>query len=200
MNHVRHPGVLVVDDEALLAMQTEMLLADGGFRVIGPAATVAEAIRLAETESPDVAILDVNLAGEKVFPVADLLTAVKIPFLFLSGHSRNILPAAYRNSVFLEKPLDPDSLLQNVNRLLRSARPQSDRNRTRELQHLREADAHIAHGRNRLARQSAVVSRLTAKGQDATVAKSLFETMGATLAAMEGHRQLILKELARIQA
>ena len=198
MNQVRHPGVLVVDDEALLAMQTEKLLLDGGFRVIGPAATVAEAIRLAETASPDVAILDVNLGGQKVFPVADVLTAAKIPFLFVSGYSRNILPAAYRNSVFLEKPFDPVSLLQNVNRLLRGAHPQSDPNRTRELQHLRQADAHLAEARDRLARQSALISRLMAKGQDATVAKSLFETMDATVAAMEGHRQHILKELARI--
>ena len=66
--------VLVVEDEFLIAMDLEAMLRDHGWRVLGPAATVAEALHLLEDgEMPDVALLDVNLRGETVVPVAEVL-------------------------------------------------------------------------------------------------------------------------------
>ena len=63
------PAVLVVEDEFLIAMDLECLLERNGWRVLGPAATVKEALRLLDGETPDVALLDVNLRGEMVTPV-----------------------------------------------------------------------------------------------------------------------------------
>ena len=82
------PGrlVLVVEDEFLIAMDLELLLQRHGWRVLGPAATVAEALRLLAGETPDVALLDVNLRGEPVTPVAEELRARGVPFVLASAY------------------------------------------------------------------------------------------------------------------
>lgn len=79
------PLVLVVEDEVLIAMDLERLLGRHGFRVLGPAATVAGALRLLDGAPPDVALLDVNLRGEMVTPVAEALRARGIPFVLASA-------------------------------------------------------------------------------------------------------------------
>jgi two-component system, response regulator PdtaR len=87
--------VLVVEDEFLLARELGLLLEGHGFRVLGPAATVAEALRLLEGgEVPDVALLDVNLRGEMVTPVAGRLRALGVPFVLASAYDRPELAAA----------------------------------------------------------------------------------------------------------
>ncbi|MEA2947940.1 MAG: hypothetical protein QOI40_3270, partial [Alphaproteobacteria bacterium] len=81
------PQVLVVEDEALLAMELEQVVQTLGCHVIGPARSLAEAVRLAAGEPrPDVAVLDVNLAGEMVFPAADILATRGVPVLFATGY------------------------------------------------------------------------------------------------------------------
>jgi two-component system, response regulator PdtaR len=91
----RGPLVLVVEDEFLLAMELGLLLEGHGYRVLGPAATVAEALRLLEGgEVPDVALLDVNLRGEMVTPVAGRLRALGVPFVLASAYDRPELAAA----------------------------------------------------------------------------------------------------------
>ena len=87
------PLVLVVEDEFLIAMDLEHLLRRHGFRVLGPAATVAAALRLLEGKTPDVALLDVNLRGELVTPVAEALRARGVPFVLASAYDRAQLPA-----------------------------------------------------------------------------------------------------------
>jgi two-component system, response regulator PdtaR len=78
--------VLVVEDELLIAMDLEQLLRRHGWRVLGPAATVAGALRLLAGETPDVALLDVNLGGEPVTPVAEALRARGVPFVLASAY------------------------------------------------------------------------------------------------------------------
>jgi CheY-like chemotaxis protein len=87
--------VLVVEDEFLIALDLEHLLERHGFRVLGPAATVAEALRLLERgATPDVALLDMNLRGEMVTPVAEALRARGVPFVLASAYARAQLPSA----------------------------------------------------------------------------------------------------------
>jgi CheY-like chemotaxis protein len=86
--------VLVVEDEFVLAMDLELLLEGHGFRVLGPAATVAEALRLLVAATPDAALLDVNLGGEPVTPVAAALRALGVPFVLASAYDRPELAAA----------------------------------------------------------------------------------------------------------
>ena len=66
-------SILVVEDETLIAMDLQGLLEDAGYRVLGPCGSVNDALGVLNTEAPDLALLDVNLGGESVFPVASAL-------------------------------------------------------------------------------------------------------------------------------
>jgi CheY-like chemotaxis protein len=105
--------VLVVEDEFLIAMDLELLLQRHGWRVLGPAATVAEALRLLTGERPDVALLDVNLRGELVTPVAEELRVQGVPFVLASAYDNRGLTrvAALADVPNLGKPTDERRLL-----------------------------------------------------------------------------------------
>ncbi|CAH0343051.1 response regulator [Rhizobium sp. CECT 9324] len=77
--------ILVVEDEVWLAIELEDALREGGFDVIGPAASVRQALTLLNDQRPDAAVLDVTLGGEKVTPVALLLKSIGIPFILASA-------------------------------------------------------------------------------------------------------------------
>ena len=102
--------VLVVEDEALVAMLVEDALLDAGFGVIGPAATVEEALSLLQRERPDAVVLDLNLAGETSTPVADELAARGIPYVIATGYGASGLPPGHQDAMVLAKPYDPASL------------------------------------------------------------------------------------------
>jgi CheY-like chemotaxis protein len=111
--------ILVVEDEALVAMLVEDALLDAGAQVIGPAATVGEALRLLDAERPDAAVLDLNLAGETSGPVADLLAARGIPFLVATGYGAEGLPQTHATVPVLPKPYDPEELTSTLGRICR---------------------------------------------------------------------------------
>ena len=101
--------ILVVEDEAVIAIMIEDMLVDLGCEVVGPAGSVAEAIRLAESEPLSGAFLDVNLGGASIYPVADLLSARRIPFVFVSGYGAGAIAARFAGTPILSKPiLDAD--------------------------------------------------------------------------------------------
>jgi two-component sensor histidine kinase len=104
--------ILVAEDSAWLATELSSMLADAGFRVIGPAATLARALELAGREPLDGAVLDVNLDGQPVFPAAELLRRRAIPFVFLSGYGESYpWPPQFAGVPRLSKPLQPGPLL-----------------------------------------------------------------------------------------
>lgn len=103
--------VLVVEDEYLLADELSRELVAAGAEVVGPAATVAAALRLlGEGTPPHAAILDVNLGGEPVFPVADALLERGVPFVFCTGYDDWALPARHRGTPRCEKPVALDAI------------------------------------------------------------------------------------------
>ena len=108
--------VLVVEDEFLIAMDLELLLRRHGWRVLGPAATVAEVLRLLAAERPDVALLDLNLRGELVTPVAEELRVQDVPFVLASAYdSRGLTAVAALAEVpNLGKPTDERRLLATL--------------------------------------------------------------------------------------
>ncbi|TWA93328.1 PAS domain S-box-containing protein [Azospirillum brasilense] len=115
------PGarILVVEDEALTAMGLQQVLEDAGYRVVGPVARVQDAIDLARTSPPDLAVLDVNLFGQPSFPVAELLDDMGVPFLFCTGYgSLNTTNERLRQAPILAKPVPPDRLLRTIGALL----------------------------------------------------------------------------------
>jgi len=98
--------ILVVEDNFLTADSIQDLLETSGCEVVGPAATVAEALNLVMHTTLDGAVLDISLAGELSFPVAAALIERDVPFLFLTGHDDLVVPQQYRAMRRLEKPTD----------------------------------------------------------------------------------------------
>jgi CheY-like chemotaxis protein len=97
--------VLVVEDEMLVAMLLEDMLADLGCTVVGPAARVEQALAMIETAaSLDAAVLDVNINGQKSYPVADALVAGGVPFVFATGYGPHSLMNGYSWFPLLQKP------------------------------------------------------------------------------------------------
>jgi CheY-like chemotaxis protein len=100
----RRLRVLIVEDEMLVAMNIEDMLLDLGHEVAGIASRLGPALALARDGAFDVAMLDVNLAGDRSFPVADLLIERGIPFLFATGYGLDGIEEKYRDRPVLQKP------------------------------------------------------------------------------------------------
>ncbi len=97
--------ILVVEDELMIAMLVEDMLADLGCTVVGPAHTLDAAMKLVENEGQiDAALLDVNLAGQPVFPVADALRARRVPPIFSTGYGEAGLRESDAGAPVLQKP------------------------------------------------------------------------------------------------
>ena len=111
--------VLVVEDDAFIALDLEDVLSEAGFTVTGPVATVREALALLDGEHrPDVALLDYNLGEETSIPVARRLEALGIPFLFLSGQvSSVVLGSTTSAPTVLSKPFVPNHLVNELGSL-----------------------------------------------------------------------------------
>jgi DNA-binding LytR/AlgR family response regulator len=110
--------LLLVEDEFLIAEDLKVSLEALGVEVIGPAGSVEEALRLIDHDAArlDAAVLDINLRGERVFPVADALAARNIPFVFTTGYEGIALPHAYARVARCEKPVDKKRLVQLLSR------------------------------------------------------------------------------------
>jgi DNA-binding response OmpR family regulator len=96
--------VLLVEDEAIVAIDIADQLTEAGFLVVGPAPSVSKALKLIEDVGCDVAVLDVNLRDETAEPVARELRSRRTPFVFLSAVSREHLPPGFSDEVLLPKP------------------------------------------------------------------------------------------------
>jgi CheY-like chemotaxis protein len=100
----RRLRILVVEDEILVAMNIEDMLLELGHEVAGIASRLGPALALAREAAFDAAMLDVNLAGESSFPVADLLAERGLPFLFATGYGLQGIEERYRSYPVLQKP------------------------------------------------------------------------------------------------
>jgi DNA-binding response OmpR family regulator len=96
--------VLVVEDEVLVSMLVEDMLTDFGCTVVGPAPDLDAAMALARSAGIDAALLDVNVAGRAIFPVADALKARGVPFAFASGYGAAGVEGDHRGAPVLQKP------------------------------------------------------------------------------------------------
>ena len=109
--------VLVVEDEMMVSMLIEDMLGDLGCTVIGPAARLEEAIDLTNSHDFDCAVLDVNLGGQPIFPVADLLRSKGRPFAFATGYGDAGLRDVDRGSPVLQKPFREADLARVLGQL-----------------------------------------------------------------------------------
>jgi CheY-like chemotaxis protein len=104
--------VLLVEDEIMVALLLEDMLAELGHTVMGPVARLDKALGMAQSEAFDLAFLDVNLDGEQVYPVAEVLAARGIPFVFVTGYGREGLRPPYGDRPTLQKPFRRHDLAQ----------------------------------------------------------------------------------------
>jgi CheY-like chemotaxis protein len=110
--------LLVVEDEYLIRMLLEDMLADLGYEVAAAVGSIAEAREVASKGEFNAAILDVNLDGQEIFPVADILAQRGLPFVFVTGYGEGSLPPNYRGRPALQKPFQADRLKTTLAGLL----------------------------------------------------------------------------------
>jgi DNA-binding response OmpR family regulator len=114
--------VLIVEDEFLVASLLQEILETAGCIVAGPIPRVAE-VDAADRDTYDAAILDINVAGYRIDPVADALSRRSVPFVFVTGYSTGALPAEYADRPRLCKPFRIADLLGTLASLMRSRSP-----------------------------------------------------------------------------
>ncbi len=102
--------LLVVEDEYLIRMLLEDMLVDLGYEVAAAVGSLAEATDAASTGEFDAAILDVNLAGQEIYPVAEILAKRGVPFVFITGYGERSLAPPYRERPSLPKPFQAEQL------------------------------------------------------------------------------------------
>jgi CheY-like chemotaxis protein len=117
MSARRQMRVLLVEDEAVTSLMLEDMLGDLGCKVVGPAATLAEAAELALSEGLAGAFLDIDLGGASVYPVADVLAARDVPFVFVSGYGESGIEQRYVGTPLLSKPIVDADLERAVERM-----------------------------------------------------------------------------------
>ena len=109
--------ILIVEDEMIVALFIEDLLDELGYKVAGTASRLEDALERAQTDDFDLAILDVHLQGEEVFPLADLLNERGVPFVFATGYGESGIPERLRIAPTLQKPFRPEELADMIDRL-----------------------------------------------------------------------------------
>lgn len=114
--------ILVVEDEAIIALEMESILRRASCEVVA-CASVSTALQAADEQKFDAAVLDLNLRGEMSFPIADALARKNIPFIFVSGYDVDIVPRGHRRRPFVGKPFLSQMLLTTLCETVRNAQP-----------------------------------------------------------------------------
>ncbi len=125
LRNAEKPRVLLVEDEALVAMMIQECLSEFGFVVIGPVSSKADAIMAAKTGDFDAAILDINLGNDPIYSVAEILAGRGVPFVFVTGYDAESVDRRFGEIPLLQKPIERDMLrkifVADSGRLTRSA-------------------------------------------------------------------------------
>ncbi|MGB3446693.1 MAG: response regulator [Xanthobacteraceae bacterium] len=116
MTASRPPGgsVFLVEDETMIRMMVAEMLVDLGYHIAGEAGDVDEALRLIETVDFDIALLDVNVNGKVVTPVARAIAARNCPFIFATGYGTQGMPEEFRGRPALQKPFQMETLARMI--------------------------------------------------------------------------------------
>ena len=112
--------ILIAEDELMIRMLLEDMLRELGYTIVAEAADVDEALTAARNVDFDIAILDVNLNGRPVSPVADVLVARGTPFIFATGYGERGIPQSHQDRPMLKKPFQLDGLKHSLQAALRT--------------------------------------------------------------------------------
>ena len=114
-------SIFLVEDEVMIRMMVADMLEELGYSIAAEAGEISEALRLAQTVDFDLAILDVNVNGKVISPVAELITARNRPFIFATGYGSSGLPEEYRDRPALQKPFQLETLARMIDSTLKRA-------------------------------------------------------------------------------
>jgi CheY-like chemotaxis protein len=114
-------SVFLVEDEVMIRMMVADMLEELGHGVAAEAGEIGEALRLVQSTDFDLAILDVNVNGKVITPVAEMIKAKRRPFIFATGYGSSGLPPEYRDRPALQKPFQLETLAQMIDSTLKSA-------------------------------------------------------------------------------
>ena len=124
---LRGLNVLIVEDESLVLFHLEDTLTELGCVIVGPAMRLEQAQELVSASSDvDAAILDVNLGGRPIFPVAEALTARGVRIVFATGYGRQGLPEEWRDHPVLMKPYTSDDVERALREIVAARPPAAD--------------------------------------------------------------------------
>jgi DNA-binding response OmpR family regulator len=122
---MRRPRVLVLENEAVIALDISVILEGKGFEVVGPFDRIAQAMAAVKASVLDAAILDVQIGSDQSFAVANALGAAGIPFLWATAYHQGDLPAPYRSQLYLHKPFTARELTDTLLLVLDAAKRES---------------------------------------------------------------------------
>ena len=114
-------SVFLVEDEVMIRMMVADMLEELGYKIAAEAGDISEAMRLAQATEFDIAILDVNVNGKVISPVADIIKAKGCPFIFATGYGSSGLPEEYRDRPALQKPFQLETLGKMIDSTLKGA-------------------------------------------------------------------------------
>ena len=186
-------GILVVEDNFLVGEMIRLAVEDAWFDVVGPAPTVEEGIRLADSAALDGAVLDINLSGDRVFPLARSLRSKGVPFIFVSGDDRTVLPQDMSEARLISKPIFVKDLTQIATDSFADGKAVRAEAQAQRVRTLRER---IATGERRIVTQKRRLERLQFQGHDRNtvqLAVDLLEQMQTSLQLLKDTLAIIEK-------
>jgi len=124
----RKSRILVVEDQAAISMLVEDLLVDSGYDVVGPASSMEQAMDITRSSAIDGAVLDIQIGDTPVYPLADLLHSIGVPFIFSTGYQGTTIPERFKGVPVVEKPYGSEAFVGALQTALRgAAKPRQSR-------------------------------------------------------------------------
>jgi CheY-like chemotaxis protein len=117
----RQVTVLLVEDETLIRMMIADMVEELGHTVVAEASNMTEALALAQTADFEIAVLDINVGGARIEPVADVIAGRRLPFIFASGYGAAGVPEKFRDRPTLQKPFPKERLGKAIQETLRES-------------------------------------------------------------------------------
>lgn len=119
LNTAIRRSVLLVEDEVMIRMMVADMLEELGYTIAGEAGDIDDAVRLVQVADFDIAILDVNVNGKVITPVAEAVQLRGLPFVFATGYGAQGLPEKFRDRTTIQKPFQVETLARTIESVLK---------------------------------------------------------------------------------